>query len=235
MTWLVRLAGDNDELKLLGDKINFPHLSLVNYNDSYFLVCEAFKGIEKPEEVYPIAENYIKMINGIIYLNLGLNYPLRIIGLAETDDTGELTGLETFNSDLECSMYIRNKINDENREENSIRNWMEIALNNDNVFKVFRLLSYGLNDFVNTYRIDEIIKNDVGPDYLTQLGIDNNEHRRFTGSANHPGVSGDLARHGFMSGKPRTLKPMSMLEASSFIYNMIYKWLHLLFTRKRAP
>lgn len=127
---------------------------------------------------------------------------------------------------MDTSVIIQTYLNNIQNTNNSISNWFELSEKCNNIKTVFRLLNYKLDSYVNRYRIYEIIKNDLGKSYLRILEIEKAEIDRFTGSANRPDASGELARHGYLPGEPMKQTPMSMNEAHSLIYGMIYKWVH---------
>ena len=82
-------------------------------------------------------------------------------------------------------------------------------------------------DWYDIYKAWEIVGNAVGGQkkvaaagWATAADID-----RLTASANHPGISGDDARHARMNGAPGQNRTMTMSEADALIRRLIANWI----------
>jgi len=224
--WYLEVDGKLDDLEKLVAiqmKSKFQFLKL---QERFFIRSGSFNDCEYIEDVLKQGEEIIKVINGISEVNLGLNSKIRILGATIIDKEVQDIVRNHRQNSFKGIITIRTDLNNENNPENSLRNWIELSEMDENIRKVFRLLSYGLDSFVNMYRVYEIIRNDLGKSYLRILEIDKSEIDRFTGSANRPDASGELARHGYLPGEPMKQPPMGISEAYDFIYRMIYKWIH---------
>jgi hypothetical protein len=71
-------------------------------------------------------------------------------------------------------------------------------------------------DWVDLYKIFEIIQNDVGAIHKRGWGLPRDEVGRFTGSA-------QPHRHGVQKEAPHP-QPMTLAEAQAFIRRMIHAW-----------
>jgi hypothetical protein len=224
--WYLEVEGDCTVLATIinGMKTNYFHC--LKFNERYFITSSQFDQYENPEDVLHKGEEIVKLINGIAEINLNLNGKIKVLGIAKIDEMNENDVMSYRSNDLRCSCIVKTELNDKSKDENSLDKWVKIAQQNENIKKAFILLNYGLNSYVNMYRIYELIKHDLGNSYCNILGIDNDQIKRFTATSNRPDASGESARHGYMSGKPMKQKPMSLSEASAFIYEMIYKWIH---------
>ena len=101
--------------------------------------------------------------------------------------------------------------------EPDISKIIPLALKDNAVAKALRLCSRDL-DWVNLYRIYEVIEEDMGGLASTELDI-------FTGMANNSSVSGDQARHGKM--KVRAPKnTMHLADAQHLIKRTLREWIH---------
>jgi hypothetical protein len=82
-------------------------------------------------------------------------------------------------------------------------------------------------DWYDIYKAWEIVEEAVGGrrqveqrGWATQSDID-----RLTASANHPGISGDQARHARMRGKPGANRSMTMREAEGLVRRIVANWI----------
>lgn len=228
MNWAVRLIGEEDDLRNLMS-LNNPQLSIF-YENGYYMRSCIFDEYQQPDDVYNKASQYLRIINGIASINLNLQKVISLDSIVRLDEENRI--LRTFNSsDLLGQCCVRTSLNNKNLENNQVARWINLAVNNENIAKVFRLISYGLNDFVNFYRIYEIIDNDMGKSLPSEWAISNDQIRRFKRTANHPESCGDLARHGVMSTQPVS-NPMSVGDAYCFIYEIVYQWIHYHLSRQ---
>ncbi|NPV72558.1 MAG: hypothetical protein HPY89_01925 [Pelotomaculum sp.] len=224
--WYLEIIGDCTDLVTIINEIKTNYFQCLKLDEHYFITSSQFDQCKNPEDVLCKGEEIVKLINGIAEINLKLNGKIKILGITKIDETNKNKVINYRDNYLQCSCIVRTELNDETKDENSLNRWIELAQQNENIKKVFKLLNYGLKSYVNMYRIYELIKRDLGNTYCNDLDIDNDQIKRFTATANRPDASGELARHGYMSGKPMKQKPMSLSEANAFIYEMIYKWIH---------
>ncbi|OQX10169.1 MAG: hypothetical protein BWK80_46020, partial [Desulfobacteraceae bacterium IS3] len=117
------------------------------------------------------------------------------------------------------------KIIEEFHMADPINDWIRIANSDDNVATVLRLIGSKGSDWVNLYRIFEVIQKDVGrTDKIVSNGwATETSLKRFKHTANSPTSIGDEARHGKEPTSPPA-KPMGIHEAKSFIENIIHNW-----------
>lgn len=104
--------------------------------------------------------------------------------------------------------------------------FVSLGLHNEAVAKALRLFS-GHLDWVNLYRIFEVIVEDVPKVDLIRLGwATHDDCNAFTGSANNASVTGDSARHGKIGeGVPRST--MSLANAQRFVSGLLRTWLEM--------
>jgi hypothetical protein len=82
-------------------------------------------------------------------------------------------------------------------------------------------------DWYDIYKAWEIVEHAVGgwrqvvaQGWVTRADID-----RLTASANHPGISGDEARHARMTGTPGPDRTMTMREADALVRRLVANWI----------
>ncbi|HHX68456.1 MAG TPA: hypothetical protein GX708_10445 [Gallicola sp.] len=110
----------------------------------------------------------------------------------------------------------------------NILRWVRLGLKDKNVQKALRLYGMGNLDWVNLYRLYEVIEDDlnryssknvVQRGWATQKSI-----KRFKHTANSPGAIGDDSRHGKEYTKPPK-NPMSLNEAHTLVEFIFHNWL----------
>ena len=106
------------------------------------------------------------------------------------------------------------------------KKYFDLGTSNDGIAKVYRLIALKGDDWVNLYRIFELIRDDVGGESeIKALGwASGNKIDLFRGAANHPGVSGDDARHGVLASPPPS-RSMDLPQARTFIKGLVHAWL----------
>jgi hypothetical protein len=92
--------------------------------------------------------------------------------------------------------------------------------------EVSKLLARGTDDWVNLYRIYEIVKRDLsGDNQIVRQGCaTSNDLTKFRRTANSPDSIGHDARHGVQSGDPPPV-PMESSEAKNLVKKVAQKWL----------
>jgi hypothetical protein len=111
-------------------------------------------------------------------------------------------------------------------EAGPIPDWIAIALKEEKVAKVFRLLCNDPLDWVALYRILEVVEEDVGGlgNIVGQGWASSRSLSRFKHTANSPSTTGDEARHGKEQTQPPA-KPMTIAEARALIETVVHNWL----------
>ena len=106
---------------------------------------------------------------------------------------------------------------DESKEGDLSSNLLQLTKADKNVAKVMRLMTYEM-DWINLYRIYEVIRDDIGSQrVLIERGwCKKFQVNAFTGSANNSSVSGDLSRHG-RTDSPIPSKIMELREGRNFV------------------
>jgi hypothetical protein len=106
--------------------------------------------------------------------------------------------------------------------------YVKLAEQDPDVADVLRVLGQpGALDWYDTYKVWEIVEHAVGGwrqvetrGWATKADID-----RLTASANHPGISGDDARHARMPGTPGPNRTMTINEADALVRRLVTNWI----------
>jgi hypothetical protein len=106
--------------------------------------------------------------------------------------------------------------------------YVKLAEQDPDIADVLRVLGQpGALDWYDVYKAWEIVEHAVGGwrqvvarGWATKAEID-----RLTASANHPGISGDDARHARMPGTPGPSRTMAINEADSLVRRLVTNWI----------
>jgi hypothetical protein len=106
--------------------------------------------------------------------------------------------------------------------------YVKVAEQDPDVADVLRVLGQsGPLDWYDIYKAWEIVEHAVGgwrqieaQDWATKADID-----RLTASANHPGISGDEARHARMPGTPSPSRAMTIRDADTLVRRLVANWI----------
>ena len=106
--------------------------------------------------------------------------------------------------------------------------YVKLAEQDPDVADVLRVLGQpGPLDWYDIYKVWEIVEQAIGGSkqveargWATEADIN-----RLTASANHPGISGDEARHARMKGSPNPSRVMTMGEADALVRRLVANWI----------
>ena len=107
----------------------------------------------------------------------------------------------------------------------SIAAAVKSAMLDTKVNKALRLFG-SARDWVDLYRVFEVIESDVGGEkgLVSRGWITRKLASLFTSTANNPAAIGDAARHGH-SNQPPPARPMTLTEARELIRRLLESWL----------
>jgi hypothetical protein len=106
--------------------------------------------------------------------------------------------------------------------------YVKLAALDPDVADVLRVLGQpGPLDWYDIYKAWEIVEHAVGgwPQVVTRGWATKADLDRLTASANHPGISGDEARHARMPGTPGPNRTMAMNEADAMVRRLVTNWI----------
>lgn len=106
--------------------------------------------------------------------------------------------------------------------------FVKLAEQDANVADVFRVLGQSdPPDWYDIYKTLEIVEHAVGgsAQVVARGWATEAEINRLTASANHPGISGDDARHARMRGAPGPKQKMAMSEGDALVRRLVVNWI----------
>lgn len=230
MVWKVQLSGPQYELDELLHSFGDGDFSLSRgEHGEYYLYSSQFDGCNSANDVREVSTAILKVLNGATKLALGGNLGLTVSCVVEQRPDGiECSHMCIVDTVLiKDSFVIRifdskgNFVN-EYSPADFVPIWLKLGLQDDVVGKVFRLFGQQ-HDWVNLYRIYEVIEEDVNG--IVKKGWLTEEQKKvFKHTANSPTAIGDEARHGKEPTSPPRF-PMLLSEARVLIENLVHKWL----------
>lgn len=202
-------------------------------------MCESdcFRTCQTSKEVLKLANNKLRVLSGVLKLELDSPEPLRAGAVCQRNASG---GRQIF-LEVEETLCIRSEVGEvmitvTDAEGKIITRptppprtveITQLAADDTAVEKAMRLYAeLNHKSWVDMYRIHEVIEDDVGGQHALQKrrwgSIPDLE--RFKHSANSVTVAGDSARHGKEVGQPPK-NPMSIDEAAGYLKNVLQSWL----------
>jgi len=234
MTWFVQLTGDATDLAALARSMNDSDATIMFDNGEYFLTSERIADDAEPAIARARAQEIVEIISGAVRLALEAPEPIRVGAVHRRHDDGrrdfflfpepaviQLRGFAPTITITRADGTI-----DEVKPSDPIKDWTKLAFSNEAVSNVLRIFANGANDWVNLYRIFEIVCADVGglDDVATRGWGAKGSMKLFKHTANSPGVLGLEARHGAEDTLPPP-KPMTIAEARALIAAIAHAWL----------
>lgn len=225
MEWFVKLKGLDTDIRKLFKFLNSPEICIIQRGHDFFLKSTDFDSLQESEYVLRKAKEIVSWINGVATIDTGKHKTLEVDdNVHGVDDNGN--HLFSFRIPIPTIVGTGEVIGPAGSQQHSITEWLPIARNDEDVAKVLRLFSRPL-DWVNLYRIYEVIESDAGGGIhkIVRKGwATNKEVKSFKHTANNPGATGDDARHGKQTTQPPP-RPMSLSEARSLVKSIFQKWI----------
>lgn len=229
MSWEVIVIGEEHDLLLLQDAFKSPTISIQRLEDRWILKSSSLDAIADHNDVLKKGQETLDMISGASKLAIGLRTPLSVGYVIKRNEDGTGHIFVTLRDTIRISDRVRITVKDtsgdvvyESRSEDQVPIWIDVAERDANVASVLRLLGTKELDWVNLYRIYEVIKSDVG-DLVNTGWTTKTILSRFTGTANSPAIIGDEARHGVsLFEKPMKLPSMSLSEARAIMSGIVH-------------
>lgn len=241
MRWKLEIEGNHVILYQFLNFMSSPHFGIYNDSDDheadqYFLVSRHFDKANSEEQVFSMASGLIKLINGGLAIEYGfLEYrkrgSLKIKGVysSDIDNPTDLQWTHQFlpnnvlpsnpfiNEDISCNLSYPYRY--------SSTAYIEMSLEHDDVFNLL-LQTSGVFDWVSLYSILDTVTYYGGglKKVVSDLGLDNNAIKAFTGTSNSYGALGTQARHGIKGWKIPD-NTVTLDEAVSIINNVVVKYL----------
>lgn len=234
MEWFVSIIGDSNDLDELSKSLKSPELSISYDGESYILKTDEFNSLDDAEKVRNRAVEIISLINGAAGLTLGIRTPIEVSHVVKLNDEGtrnvsvDISNTMTVRDSISMSIHRDDGTIEKIHQCDPIPNWLSTAKKDNSVAKALRLFGSGAYDWVNLYRIYEVIEDDMGglKNIVKEGWVTEKMIKHFKHTANSPGAIGDDSRHGTESTTPPR-DPMLLSEAKSFVMTLFRNWLVL--------
>jgi len=234
MTWIIELGGERFDLQELLRLRSPSNIEVFEEADRFYLRSPEFKSYTEARAVLDRANEIVNILNGIAQLEIQNWENIRVAGVAREEPTGTRTQFlfaESIRGRSRMSGNLTITRADgsvESTRDNAVEAFAELAIKDASVTRALRLFGSGTHDWVNLYRIYEIIESDMGglSAMINLSWISKSRVSNFKHTANSVSAAGDEARHG----EERTIpppSPMPLTEAESFIVHLLKNWLHL--------
>jgi len=228
MKWLVLLEdvkkSDFDNLSnLLRSSDEF---SLIPVNSEYYLTSSHWESLTNESDVYWEATKPLQYISAVARIQF-TDFPLlKPDIICKVDEEGKLhrrvalsatlrVDSSSFSIQLEGGQDIIPKL--------EFESWRKLAEEDEIVENVFRLFREFDRNWINLYKVYEIVEKNAGKKKIEQWII-KDKIRQFKHTANSQSAIGDDARHGVDHNDPPK-EPMSESEAQALIRNLVKQWL----------
>lgn len=225
---MLRINCSEDQISYLTSVFDATPVSLVEREDGVYLrsteiVEEEFdeENSEFISESWEQARQFIAVVNGAVKIEKEMEIEswtpfslenMKVISLDGSEEWFPITGSAHLGS-------MR-------RKSISAKNLLRLADESVHVAKALRLQCQDM-DWVNLYRLFEVVREDVGgDDQIAEKGwAIKDEINKFTGSANNSSVTGDEARHGKIDGYGQPSEIMTLREARLLIQEIVLRWM----------
>lgn len=234
MTWMVQLTGDTADLAALAQSLTGADVNVAHDGQDYVLTSAGFQPSDDAQTIRQNAEQIVELLNGASRLALDATRSIRVGAVYGCRDDGtraifvfqEPAVIRVRAISPTVKMTYPDGTIQEFHPADPITRWMALALSDDSVAKVLRIISSGTLDWVNLYRIFENIAEDVdGIDGIASSGWATKPSMKlFKYTANSPGALGLDARHGAESTQAPSM-PMTIAEARSLVNSIVHAWL----------
>jgi hypothetical protein len=242
--WAVQVTGDAADLAMLARSLTGAGIKVFLDGQEYLLTSDRFAEGDEAKVVRQKADDMLSLLDGASRLGLNSIQSIRAGGVYRLGENGRRDAFVFLEAAvLHCRALaptVKLTHTDGTVEEfhpaDPVKEWIGLALTDDAIAKVFQILASGSLDWVNLYRIFEIIMSDVGGlktiqgnGWATKTAME-----LFKRTANSPGASGLEARHGAETTEPPE-RPMTISEARALVTSIVRAWLRSKATGAATP
>jgi hypothetical protein len=237
--WVVQLAGDATDLAALAQSLTGKDINISHDGQDYVLVSDQFGEKDDAGAVRQKAEELVAVLNGASRLALDSIQSIRVGAVYRRREDGKrdifvfpepaVIRFRAFAPTVKLT-HADGSV-EEFHPADPVKQWAGVALKSDAVTNVFRIIAGGTLDWVNLYRVLEVVGSDVGGlDAIDANGwATKSSMRLFKYTANSPGALGLDARHGAETTQPPK-HPMTISEARALVNSIVHAWL-----RSKSP
>lgn len=232
MAWKAWLEGHESDLETLGELFREGDpLVARDPTDGYYLEASTLQDSTGQLDVNA-AEPLIKRINGVARAADQAFRPVRLKGRYTAPDgaTSVVISGETAEARLKARATATVLVNGAPAPQPPPKGprYVKLAELDPDVADALRVLGQaGPLDWYDIYKAWEIVEQAVGGSKQVDAKgwATAAEINRLTASANHPGISGDEARHARMKGSPGPSRVMTMGEADALVRRLVANWI----------
>lgn len=231
--WRARLLGSEDTLRELLKFADESNFNLTEDSGGIYLHLPDIPETTNAGNVKKKVEEYVSILNGSIKLLAGVASALVNEGIewVQPDGSKKIFMFVTGGLSIKCTATMAVLSSDGSIVEPpskyvDVPDLFSLALGHEKLRTVLELWCREEQDWVNLYRIFEIIKCDSARNF-GKLGPSMRELELFGHTANSPAAIGMEARHGVSRGSPPE-NPMSLERAHDLIDHLIKGWVRSL-------
>ena len=228
MKWLVLLDVKKSDFDNLSNLLrSSDEFSVITENSKYYLTSSRWESLTNHSAVYLEATKPLQDISAVARIQF-TDFPLlKPDMIYEVDEEGKRHGgsalSATLNVGSSCSVSIQLEGGQDIIGNLEFESWMKLAEEDEIVKNVFRQITDFEHNWINLYKVYEIVNKDAGKKKIEQWTKD--KISQFKRTANSQSEIGDDARHGVDQSKEPPKEPMSLYEADALIMTLLQKWL----------
>lgn len=229
MPWRARLRGDPATLsrlaaELLTDELRV--LQLAYSEDGFVMVSRAFEGATSPMQATEITLKLLRWLRGASQFdNELMSRPIVLNGVELVDVHGKIEQWSlVYSDDAPVEGPPQQPTHDPTQPVSITSQLLNLSATNPMLQKALRLLAL-CDNWDDLFRIYEIVQH-AAPRIVA--AIPKSTRDQFSGTANHPELSGDGARHGYVAGNVPKLTAMSQGEGYWLVNNLLRQWIRQL-------
>jgi hypothetical protein len=233
MHWEVQLTGDNADLQMLAEAFTSPDCRIEIRTEESVISSTDFDPLVSAGEVREMAKEIARALSGSSRLVLGSRRQLEVGAVYQVRDDGkrnitvfpEPGVLHLRGMPVTLSVTRSDGQVEVNRPADPITEWLPLIQRDPLVAKALRLRDEHSLNWVELYRIYEVIESDVGSSQMIKLGwITKARLKQFTHTANSVAAAGDASRHGRERTAPPPT-PLPLREGRALIDVLLLAWL----------
>jgi hypothetical protein len=228
----MQITGEEPDLRFLAETFTGSDLKVSEEGEIYVISSERFEGLDDANAVKDVGLIMAAILNGVCRLARNGTEPIVIGNALYQDEAGGLhyhvlpeVGEIRLRGVPATLTAMLNGDGDHTSPE-PVKTWALLALRDPEVAKVLRINAVAPLDWVNLYRILEIISKDVGglKVIVSRKWMPQRSVSLFKRTANSADVLGLEARHGIQNDKAPS-NPMTITEARKLVRILTWHWL----------
>jgi hypothetical protein len=220
--WIIELRGHKFDLQNLGDWFSSSLIRVTREHNSYYLWSSKFTHLIEAEEVRQCALTLLQRMNALAKIHSGEFKNVELGNVLRRGNDGKPPHQYIFLETIKSQARVFG-----GAPPISV-DWLELAEQDPNIAEALKNFSFREHNWVNLYKIYEIIEADFGGmnQLFEQTWVNESKIRAFKYTANHPAAEagGSEARHARSSQMPPK-KPMRLPEAIALIKDLLQSWL----------